>query len=213
VGIGDAGGVGIGRAGGVGIGGAGGRGAGGVGMGGVGPGAGAAGEGRTALAAAIVLSVDGFAALNDAGGRGAGELLLAQLARRLKLMASPRDMVARWGGEEFAVLIEGRTAQGGEMAGYAETLEIAERLTRSVPSEPFRLGDADVTVTVSAGVAFVPRPSGQHRPGGEGGPAGQIWRNAELAMSHARELGGNRVEVYGGPPADVSQAETELLSG
>jgi GGDEF domain-containing protein len=100
------------------------------------------------------------------------------------------------------------------MAGYAETLEIAERLARSMPSEPFRLGDADVTVTVSVGVAFVPGPGGQRRPGAGGGPPGQIWRNAELAMSHARELGGNRVEVYGGaPPADVSRAETELLSG
>lgn len=175
----------------------------------------AAGGSRDAAAAAMVLSVDGFAALNDAGGRGAGDLLLAQIARRLKLTAPPQDMVARWGGEEFAVLVEGPPAPGQGMAGYAETLEIAERLARSMPSEPFRLGDADVTVTVSVGVAFAPgSPGGQNRPGSGGGAAGQIWRNAELAMSHARELGGNRVEVYGGgPAADVPHPETELLSG
>lgn len=159
-------------------------------------------------AIAIMLGVDGFAALSEAEGRDAGDLLLAQVARRLRLTISPDDTVARWGDGEFAVLIQagaGR-ALGAEIG--TEIPDVAERLARSVPSQPFQMGDKDVTVTVSVGVAF------------GGGPAAQMWRNAELAMSRAREVGGNRVEVFhdgtpgagrgqpGGPGASEANAET-----
>jgi diguanylate cyclase (GGDEF)-like protein/PAS domain S-box-containing protein len=187
------------------------------------PGARAASGGEPGGAVAIMLCVDGFAALNDAGGRGAGDLLLTQIARRLRVTASPQDVVARWGGEEFAVLIEGLSAhpQGAALGeerpalaegmpalpegvsalappagGYTDVLDVAERLARSVPAQPFRLGDDDVTVTVSAGVAVTAAGAGP----GTGGAASQLWRNAELAMARARELGGNRVEVFGGGP-------------
>ncbi len=139
-------------------------------------------------ALAMVLGVDGFGALNDAGGRGAGDLLLAQVARRLRLAVSPQDTVARWGGDEFAVLIEG--GAGLAMAGgQPDVPDIADRLVHTVPAEPFQLGDADVTLTVSVGVAFA-----------DGSPAAQIWRNAEMAMAQARELGGNRIELSDSPP-------------
>jgi diguanylate cyclase (GGDEF)-like protein/PAS domain S-box-containing protein len=137
-------------------------------------------------ALAIVLGVDGFGALNDAGGRGAGDLLLVQVARRLRLAVSPQDTVARWGGDEFAVLIEGGSLAA---AGPSDVPDVAERLAHSVPAEPFQLGDADVTLTVSVGVAFA-----------DGSPAAQIWRNAEMAMALARDAGGNRVELSPSPP-------------
>jgi PleD family two-component response regulator len=76
-----------------------------------------------------------------------------------------------------------------------------------VPSQPFQLGDRDVTVTVSVGVAWT-----------YGAPVGQVWRNAELAMARARELGGDRVEVFddappAGGPAPGGPPETAAAAG
>jgi PAS domain S-box-containing protein len=174
------------------------------------------------VAVAIVLGVDGFAAFNESGGRGAGDLLLAQIARRLRLTVSPQDTVARWGGDQFALLIQGPDtfpagadtfgagadrfgAAAGRLGGGADTAragagshpyapEVAERLARSVRSEPFQLGNQDVTVTVSVGVAFA-----------DGAPAGEVWRHAELAMARARELGADRVEVFHDAPPGNGQ--------
>ena len=143
---------------------------------------GAAGEaglpGGPGGAGVIILDLDGFTAVNESAGLNAGDLLLAQIARRLRLTVSPQDTVARWGGDEFAVLIE-------DAGSAAEIAEIAERLARSVASQPVQVGERDMTLTSSVGVAF-----------GDGSPASHVWRNAEVAMSQAKESGGDRVEVY-----------------
>jgi predicted signal transduction protein with EAL and GGDEF domain len=144
-------------------------------------------------------------------------VLLAQVGRRLRAAVPPQDTVARWGGDEFAVLVSGAVSP-------EEIADMAERLARSVASSPFRAGEAQVSMTACVGVAL----SGE-------GPAGAVWRNADLAMSRAKERGEGRVEVYaveggpgdaplpGGPPGgagnpagagpDVSRAETGVVNG
>ena len=77
------------------------------------------------LPGVIVVDIDGFTAVNDARGHTAGDLLLAQVARRLRLAVSPEDTVARWGGDEFAVITEATVSA-------AELADIAERLARGV---------------------------------------------------------------------------------
>src|SRR5260370_2818363 len=108
----------------------------------------------------MVVAIDGSTAVNDARGHTAGDLLLAQVARRLRLTVSPQDTVARWGGDEFAVLIEGPGSAG-------EIAEIAERLARGVASQPYRVGEADLKLTTSVGVAFA-----------DGSPARDVEGNA-----------------------------------
>ena len=132
----------------------------------------------------ILVDIDGFTALNDVRGHTAGNLLLAQVARRLRLAVSPEDTVARWGGDEFAVLTEG-TASAAELA------DIAERLARGVAAQPFRIGDSDLSVTASAGAALA-----------DGSAAADMWRNAESALARAKAAGAGRVEMFGaGEPA------------
>ena len=169
------------------------------------------------IAGVILLDLDRFAAINAAVGHGAGDVLLAQVGRRLRAAVPPQDTVARWGGDEFAVLVEGA-------ASAEEIADMAERLARSVASSPFRAGEAEVSMTACVGVAL----SGE-------GPAGAVWRNADMAMSRAKQRGEGRVEIYagdtgpgddpvpGGPPGgpgnpagagpDVSPAGTGVAYG
>jgi len=122
--------------------------------------------------------MDGFTAIDEERGHTAGDLLLAQVARRLRLAVSPQDTVARWGGDEFAVLTES-AANAGELA------DIAERLSRGVASQPFRIGDADLAITASVGVALA-----------DGSMAARVWRNAEIALARAKSSGADRVEMF-----------------
>ena len=61
----------------------------------------------------IFLDLDRFTAVNDSVGHGAGDLVLAQAARRLRAVVPVHDTVARWGSDEFAVLVE----NAGQRAG------------------------------------------------------------------------------------------------
>ena len=138
------------------------------------------GQGRGAsVRGVIVVDIDGFTAVNDVRGHTAGDLLLAQVARRLRLAVSPEDTVARWGGDEFAVLTEGTVSAAG-------LADIAERLARGVAAQPFRIGDCDLSITASVGAALA-----------DGSPAADMWRNAETALARARAAGAGRVEMFG----------------
>jgi diguanylate cyclase (GGDEF)-like protein/PAS domain S-box-containing protein len=150
-------------------------------------GAGEAGGGQPPVAGVILLDMDGFTAINDECGHAAGDLLLAQVARRLRLAVSPQDTVARWGGDEFAVLTE--SAPSAE-----EFADMAHRLSRSVASQPFRVGDTDLAITASVGVAVA-----------DGSPPAQVWRNAEMALARAKAAGAAQVEMF--PPGDASPGE------
>jgi diguanylate cyclase (GGDEF)-like protein/PAS domain S-box-containing protein len=130
------------------------------------------------LPGVIVLDIDGFTAVNDARGHTAGDLLLAQVARRLRLAVSPEDTVARWGGDEFAVITEATVSA-------AELADIAERLARGVAAMPFRIGDSDLSITASVGAAIA-----------DGSPAAHVWRNAEMALARAKAAGGGQVELF-----------------
>ena len=137
-----------------------------------------AAAGSGAPVAAIFLDLDGFTAVNDTVGHGAGDLLLAQAARRLRAAVPSPEMVARWGGDEFAVLIADATSS-------QEVIDIAERLAVGIAAEPFGVADRDIPLTASVGVALS-APDG----------TGHLLRNADVAMSRAKEAGGGRVEVF-----------------
>ena len=126
----------------------------------------------------IFLDLDRFTAVNDSVGHGAGDLVLAQAARRLRAVVPVHDTVARWGSDEFAVLIE-------NAGNVQEVTEIGERLAGVVAAEPFRVADQQIALTASVGVALA-----------DVDPPGLVLRNADVAMSRAKDAGGDRVEVY-----------------
>jgi len=126
----------------------------------------------------IFLDLDRFTAVNDSVGHGAGDLVLAQAARRLRAVVPVHDTVARWGSDEFAILLE-------NAGGAEEVAEIAERLAGAVGGEPFRVAGQQIALTASVGVALA-----------DVDPPGLVLRNADVAMARAKDAGGDRVEVY-----------------
>jgi len=131
-------------------------------------------------AGVIFLDLDRFTAVNDSVGHGAGDLVLAQAARRLRAVVPAHDTVARWGSDEFAVLVE-------KPAERAEIAELGDRLAGAIAVEPFRVAGQLVSLTASVGVALV---------GPDTDSPGLALRNADVAMSRAKDAGGDRVEVY-----------------
>ncbi|HUY49032.1 MAG TPA: GGDEF and EAL domain-containing protein [Streptosporangiaceae bacterium] len=158
--------------------------------------------GEPGVAGVILVDLDGFTGVNDAAGPSAGDLVLAQVARRLRAVVPPHGTVARWGGDEFAVLVQ-------EAASAQELTDLGGRILASVAAEPFRAADRAVALSASVGVALA-----------DGSPAGYVWRNADAAVSRAKEAGGGRLEVFSALPhadlprrlglaAELSRAVTE----
>jgi diguanylate cyclase (GGDEF)-like protein/PAS domain S-box-containing protein len=140
------------------------------------------GDAATAGRAGVVfLDLDRFTAVNDSVGHGAGDLVLAQAARRLRAAVPVHDTVARWGSDEFAILVE-------DAGSVQEVAEIAERLADAVAAEPFQVAGQQIALTASVGVALA--------EAGPDSPSALVLRNADVAMSRAKEAGGDRVEIY-----------------
>ncbi len=129
--------------------------------------------------------------------------MLAQAARRLRAVVPAQDTVARWGSDEFAVLVESASS-------VQEIAELAERLNRAVAGEPFRVAGQQITLTASAGVAIAD-PAGPKKAQSEG--AELVLRNADVAMSRAKDAGGDQVEVYAAHMHADAVRRLEIVSG
>jgi predicted signal transduction protein with EAL and GGDEF domain len=113
-------------------------------------------------------------------GLSVGDSVLLTLSRRLERLMRPQDTLARVGGDEFAVLLFSRRE--------AEAITLfADGLRRAIAA-PLPYRDREIALTTSLGVAIADREAPQ--------TAEQLLRNAELAMLHAKRLGGDRIEVF-----------------
>lgn len=104
-------------------------------------------RGRTSHPFSVVMvDLDHFKAINDTYGHHAGDLVLQEVALRMRRGLRGEDRVARWGGEEFLIVLP--------LAGEAGALVVAERLRASIEKRPFPAGDGhELRVTASFGVA------------------------------------------------------------
>ncbi len=99
----------------------------------------------------ILLDVDNFKQVNDNYGHAAGDVVLIEISRRLKMIMRETDMILRWGGEEFLVFSKDVEASEAKL--------ITKKILDAIGSKPICIGDKTITVTVSVG--GIPLPFGQ----------------------------------------------------
>jgi diguanylate cyclase (GGDEF)-like protein/PAS domain S-box-containing protein len=128
--------------------------------------------------AVLFLDLDRFKVVNDSLGHATGDDLLRTMAVRITESVRDEDLVARFGGDEFTVLLTDAPLE------IART--VADRV-RAALSAPVLLGDAEVDVTASIGLAFA---------GGADVNADDMVRDADAAMYRAKDQGRDRIEVF-----------------
>jgi len=137
--------------------------------------------------ALILIDADHFKGVNDRHGHPGGDAALRQLGLLLSATFRQVDVVARVGGEEFAVLLPSSTLEGAA--------RVAERLRRLVAAQPVRFDGADITLTISAGVAA---------SDGEELDLDTLMKRADQALYAAKAGGRNRIECWA-PPTSAAQ--------
>ncbi|KAF1023563.1 MAG: putative signaling protein [Pseudomonas sp.] len=129
--------------------------------------------------AVLFLDLDRFKHINDSLGHPIGDLLLKDIAVRLKEQLRDVDTVARLGGDEFIILLPGL-----QHASDADTL--ANKLLACF-TPPFQAGEHEFFITASIGTSFYPQ---------DGTDVATLVKNADAAMYRSKAKGRNRVESY-----------------
>ncbi|MEZ4266989.1 MAG: GGDEF domain-containing protein [Myxococcota bacterium] len=131
----------------------------------------------------LMIDLDKFKLVNDQWGHEAGDRVLQEVAERLRSSVRPGDLAARFGGEEFVVVLPG--------ANHETALLVANRIHAAIRAQPVSTPDASITVTASVGLA-----AGRIGPG--------LLEAADKAAYTAKLNGRDRVEVADPIAAPVS---------
>ena len=147
--------------------------------------------GREDKPATIILAdIDHFKRVNDTLGHAAGDEVLKEVARRLKMTLRPYDVVGRYGGEEFLLILPGcNLAVGARRAD-----EIRKLVANSPIETPFGTVAAAVSMGVTATVAT------------RDCSISEFLREADLSLYEAKKNGRNRVEVFSAEPRSSGAA-------
>ena len=139
--------------------------------------------------ALLLVDVDHFKSVNDSHGHLIGDEVLRALATELRQQVRESDVVGRFGGEEFTVLLPRTDAAGA--------CRIAERLRSSAGGLSVATADARIRVTVSIGVAVFDE---------HGRDLFELLAAADVALYKAKDAGRNQVRVYAAPDPDRAPA-------
>ncbi|CUH97560.1 hypothetical protein P22_3691 [Propionispora sp. 2/2-37] len=136
----------------------------------------------------VMLDIDFFKKVNDTWGHLAGDEILRQLGGQIRKLFRNTDFPARFGGEEFAVVLPETALE--------EAVELAENFRRQIAENPFQVEENQIAVTVSLGIASAKGDMLEMLT------PGQLLEAADQALYEAKQNGRNRVMVW--KPSDSS---------
>ncbi|MCD8574636.1 MAG: diguanylate cyclase [Erysipelotrichaceae bacterium] len=128
----------------------------------------------------MIADIDHFKRVNDQYGHPVGDELLKQFSLLLKAVLRDKDLIARWGGEEFVVMLH--------QANPNEAYKIAERLRRTIESTTFQINQHHIHITVSFGIA--PLNTSEEEP------LYTSYLRADKALYQAKESGRNKTIIF-----------------
>jgi diguanylate cyclase (GGDEF)-like protein len=128
----------------------------------------------------LMIDIDHFKMINDRYGHLVGDAMLKEVSRRIKENIRQVDLICRYGGEEFSVILVETDKAGAQFA--------AERIRLSIAEKPIRAYDEDIGVTISIGISVFP---------GDAADAAAIVEKADRALYRAKQTGRNAVCVCG----------------
>jgi len=127
----------------------------------------------------LILDLDFFKQVNDSHGHLAGDSVLVEIAKVMKESVRSSDLVGRYGGEEFALLLPETGSKGSRV--------YAERIRKRIEDTRFEVGGKLIYVTVSGGISSYPEITVE--------TVDELWRKADQALYRAKQNGRNRIEL------------------
>jgi diguanylate cyclase (GGDEF)-like protein/PAS domain S-box-containing protein len=141
--------------------------------------------------AVLFIDLDDFKLVNDSFGHAVGDELLVLVAQRLRESCRAGDVVARQGGDEFLVLVQGTTGDSAP----DEAAQIVAANLRVALGKPFALASTDLYITPSIGASLFPA---------DGDNAETLLKHADIAMYAAKDAGRDGYRLYQPPKRDSS---------
>jgi diguanylate cyclase (GGDEF)-like protein len=146
--------------------------------------------------AVLSVNVDGVQKINDKHGRGGGDLAIRIIADTISEQLRTSDVVGRVGGDEFALFLPSTDEYRASV--------VAEKIRTAVEAIPFSIGDSNIVLTISIGVADI-QP--HHKSPDD------MLRAAEYALRHAKQAGRNRAVTYSAAHLAAAEAVGQGATG
>jgi len=127
----------------------------------------------------LVIDLDRFKQVNDSVGMAIGDSILLTIARRLARLLKPHDTLARLSGDQFALILLSEK-EPARIVAFAETM-------RRTLRAPIGFNDREIFLTASIGLALAESQPQRTE---------EVLKDAELAMYHAKRIGGDRIEIF-----------------
>lgn len=131
------------------------------------------------MATVLFLDLDGFKLVNDNLGHDYGDILLQSIARRLESCVRKQDTVARWGGDEFVIVLTGLSKE-------EDIVRIVRKCLNAV-EKPITLDNHKVKVTLSVGISILPK---------DGETPAKLLKNSDISMQRSKKEGPNNYAFY-----------------